>query len=164
MPDCTCTQQISRYKLLTKFKTKQQLGCGPIIKRTRSCGPVIFMVQSAQEFSVNFANAVTARSMHRYDWVARRGRLSIFNLMHAIAPSVRRARCYKRSDLDSDYVANRCCRHLEEEGTIDSIGVKITYIDSNLFDSESMRRAAFNRFLEQSGFARLRVRIQCIVK
>ena len=44
------------------------------------------------------------------------------------------------------------------------LDIKITYLDSNLFDSEFMRRAAFNRFLEQSGFSRLRVRSQCIVK
>jgi hypothetical protein len=113
---------------------------------------------------VIFANAVTARSTHQYDWVARTGRLSIFNLMHAIAPSVRRVRCYRRSDLDSDRIVNRRCTLVEEEGTIDSIGVKITHLDSNLFDSESMCRAAFNRFLEKSGFARLRVRVQCIVK
>ena len=122
------------------------------------------MVQSAQEFSVNFASAVTARSTHQYDWVARRGRFSIFNLMHAIAPSVRRVRCYKRSTLGSYCIANRCCTLVEEEGTIDLIDVEIIYLDNNLFDSEFMRRAAFNRCLEQRGFARLRVRIQCVVR
>ena len=43
----------------------------------------------AHRFAVEFANAVTTRSLHRYDWVARRGEFTIYNLILNLAPVVR---------------------------------------------------------------------------
>ena len=43
---------------------------------------------SSFEFSVAFATLVTAHSSYQYDWVARRGRHSIFALVSFLAPAV----------------------------------------------------------------------------
>ena len=39
-------------------------------------------------FAIDLAIALTAQSSHRYDWVARRGRFSIYSLIVDLAPAV----------------------------------------------------------------------------
>jgi hypothetical protein len=46
------------------------------------------MGTSAHEFAVDFAQAVTVRSSYEYDWVARRGKNSIYQLILDLAPTV----------------------------------------------------------------------------
>lgn len=43
----------------------------------------------AHDFVAAFANAVTVQSSHRYDWVARRGKHSMYDLINDVAPLVR---------------------------------------------------------------------------
>ncbi len=43
---------------------------------------------SNREFAISFATAVTAFSSRQYDWVARRGNHSIFDLLQLLAPRV----------------------------------------------------------------------------
>ena len=46
------------------------------------------MGTTAYEFVADFANAVTIHSPHQYDWVARRGRFSIYNLIDELDTTV----------------------------------------------------------------------------
>ncbi len=41
-----------------------------------------------RDFAVSFANCVTVFSVQEFNWVARRGRYGIFELMHLLAPKV----------------------------------------------------------------------------
>ena len=43
----------------------------------------------AHVFVAAFADAVTVQSSHRYDWVARRGKHSMYDLIIDLAPLVR---------------------------------------------------------------------------
>ncbi len=44
---------------------------------------------SNRDFAVLFANCVTACSEHQFDWVARKGRFGIFEILQTLAPKVR---------------------------------------------------------------------------
>ena len=48
---------------------------------SRTSGP-------ACEFAAAFANAVTVKSSHKYDWVARRGKHSIYDILKELVPEV----------------------------------------------------------------------------
>lgn len=53
------------------------------------CPFISFSMPSlAHQFATEFANAVTAFSSYKYDWVARRGVYSIHNLVFALDPKV----------------------------------------------------------------------------
>ena len=47
------------------------------------------IVCDVSDLAVAFASLVTTHSDYEYDWVARRGRMSIFSLLYHLAPQVR---------------------------------------------------------------------------
>jgi hypothetical protein len=49
---------------------------------------------SNREFALAFANYVTAFSDNQFDWVARKGRQSIFELLKNLAPKVHSCESY----------------------------------------------------------------------
>ena len=79
--------------------------------------PLYWGAMDPQRFAQEFAAAVTVRSSHRYDWVARKGKFSIYDLIQDLFPTVRLS-----SDLYIESVKKVSCRpfgQLEATGTND---------------------------------------------
>ena len=59
----------------------------------------IGMSSLARGFAIDFANAVTTHSPNQYDWVARRGTYSIYNMIHNLDSMVKEQIYFDYSDV-----------------------------------------------------------------
>ena len=120
------------------------------------------------EFASAFALLVTSHSSYHYDWVARKGRNSIFSLFCQVAQE-KVSNCWqRRSDWYQNYLmpGNTKGRH----ACVDSIqwaSLRFSIQQKIILDVvlnktwRSISEAKFNSLLEKVGLRRVRVRMQC---
>jgi hypothetical protein len=63
---------------------------------------------SNRDFAASFANCVTVFSVQEFDWVARRGRYGIFELMRLLAPKVTKEKCVYLNRIDILGIDKQC--------------------------------------------------------
>ena len=122
---------------------------------------------STCDFVVSLADWVTVFSDHPYDWVARKGRYAIFELLRNLAPMVQKLLfyCVLSFRLNSRVYIEQSTRSRENTKSARLLAEDLPRsAQSDLIRRGGITEAQLNKNLEMKGFRRVRVRMNCIVR